>query len=110
MFSGVRDRHNDNIMIGDYGQIIHIDFGHILDNRKEKFGIEKDRTDFFLSPDFVKIFSHGENLHASTDRSVANGNELHRIVHAPEGVLPSDLVSSPAVKPKWVCCSYSPQS
>ena len=49
---GVRDRHNDNIMIGDYGEIIHIDFGHILDNRKNKFGVERDRTDLFLSQDF----------------------------------------------------------
>ena len=47
---------------------------------------------------------HGENLHASTDRSVANGNELHRIVHAPEGVLPSDLVSCPAVRSQSGMC------
>ena len=49
LWKGVRDRHNDNIMIGDYGEIIHIDFGHILDNRKNKFGVERDRTDLFLS-------------------------------------------------------------
>ena len=36
-------------MIGDMGEIIHIDFGHILDNRKQIFGVEKDRADFFLS-------------------------------------------------------------
>ena len=42
--------------------------------------------------------SHGDHFTASTDSSVANGNELHRLVHAPEGVLPSDLVSCPAAR------------
>ena len=44
-------------MIGDYGEIIHIDFGHILDNRKNKFGVERDRTDLFLSQDFKYLLN-----------------------------------------------------
>ena len=35
--------------------MIHIDFGHILDNRKQFAGMDKDRIDFFLSYDFVKV-------------------------------------------------------
>ena len=35
---------------------------------------------------------------SSTDSSVANGADLQRIVNAPEGVLPSDLVPSPTMR------------
>ena len=57
---GIRDRHNDNIMIGDQGEIIHIDYGHILDHRKQKMGVNREYTDFILTPEFIKVFAHGE--------------------------------------------------
>ena len=50
-------------------------------------------TSLYSGPQEV---SHGNHFTASIDNSVANGNELHRLVHAPEGVLPSDLVRCPA--------------
>ena len=42
--------------------------------------------------------SHGNHFTASTDKSVANGNELHRLVHAPEAALPLDLVGCPVAR------------
>ena len=58
---GIRDRHNDNIMIGDHGEIIHIDYGHILDHKKQKMGVKREYTDFILTPEFIKVFAHGED-------------------------------------------------
>ena len=56
---GIRDRHNDNIMIGLQGEIFHIDYGHILDHRKKKLGYDREPHEFILTTDFVKVFAHG---------------------------------------------------
>ena len=43
----------------------------------------------------------GDYHPAGTDSSVASGSDLQRIVNAPEGVLPSDLVPSPTVENQY---------
>nr|XP_002122027.2 phosphatidylinositol 4,5-bisphosphate 3-kinase catalytic subunit beta isoform-like isoform X1 [Ciona intestinalis] len=57
---GVGDRHSDNIMVTEKGQLFHIDFGHILGNFKTKFGIKRERVPFVLAHDFVHVINKGK--------------------------------------------------
>lgn len=56
---GIGDRHPDNIMVTEQGRVFHIDFGHFLDHRKKKFGINRERVPFVLTDDFIYVLAKG---------------------------------------------------
>ncbi len=40
-------------------QVFHIDFGHFLDHKKKKFGINRERVPFVLTEDFIRVIARG---------------------------------------------------
>ncbi|XP_060062464.1 phosphatidylinositol 4,5-bisphosphate 3-kinase catalytic subunit alpha isoform-like [Ylistrum balloti] len=54
---GIGDRHSENIMVTEEGQVFHIDFGHFLNHKKKKFGINRERVPFVLTEDFMRVIT-----------------------------------------------------
>ena len=41
--------------------MFHIDFGHFLDHRKKKFGVNRERVPFVLTEDFIRVIAKGQD-------------------------------------------------
>ncbi|XP_065176663.1 phosphatidylinositol 4,5-bisphosphate 3-kinase catalytic subunit alpha isoform-like [Sycon ciliatum] len=65
---GIGDRHSDNIMLKETGQLFHIDFGHFLGNFKSKFGVRRERVPFVLTDDFVYVITRGKDDQKEVDK------------------------------------------
>lgn len=57
---GIADRHNDNILLAKTGHLVHIDFGHWLGHVKTAMGVNRDKSPFILTDDFVVIMGGKE--------------------------------------------------
>jgi phosphatidylinositol-4,5-bisphosphate 3-kinase len=42
-------------------KVFHIDFGHFLDHKKKKFGINRERVPFVLTEDFLRVIAKGSD-------------------------------------------------
>ena len=42
-------------------QVFHIDFGHFLDHKKKKFGINRERVPFVLTEDFIRVIARDKD-------------------------------------------------
>ena len=70
---GIADRHNDNILLAKTGELIHIDFGHFLGHVTEFLGLNRDKSPFILTDEFVVIMGGaGAFLHKNEDSSIEN--------------------------------------
>ncbi|XP_039747137.1 phosphatidylinositol 4,5-bisphosphate 3-kinase catalytic subunit delta isoform [Pararge aegeria] len=57
---GIADRHPDNIMIKESGQLFHIDFGHFLGHFKKKYGVKREFVPFVLTHGFIHVINKGQ--------------------------------------------------
>lgn len=58
---GIGDRHSENIMVTRDGRVFHVDFGHFLNHKKKKFGINRERVPFVLTEDFMCVIAKGRD-------------------------------------------------
>lgn len=53
---GIADRHPSNIMIKKYGDLFHIDFGHILGNFKTIVGVKRETNQVVFNSQMLHVF------------------------------------------------------
>uniref|UniRef100_K1RFP1 phosphatidylinositol 3-kinase n=1 Tax=Magallana gigas TaxID=29159 RepID=K1RFP1_MAGGI len=84
---GIGDRHNDNIMMKESGQLFHIDFGHFLGNFKSKLNIKRERVPFILTSHFEYVIKRGEKDKENFDRFQRICEQAYMIIRSQGALL-----------------------
>ncbi|XP_022335573.2 phosphatidylinositol 4,5-bisphosphate 3-kinase catalytic subunit delta isoform-like [Crassostrea virginica] len=84
---GIGDRHNDNIMMKESGQLFHIDFGHFLGNFKSKLNIKRERVPFIMTSHFEHVINRGEKDKENFDRFQRICEQAYMIIRSQGALL-----------------------
>ena len=64
------------------GNFLHIDFGHFLENKKEKFGYKREKDPFVFTPEIAYFINDGKSLSKDTKKKNEKANiPIDRNVH-----------------------------
>jgi phosphatidylinositol-4,5-bisphosphate 3-kinase len=77
---GIGDRHGDNILLKQTGEIFHIDFGYLMGNKTYFGGINRETQPFTFTPAMLEVLGGKDSRHYREfcDICVSSFNEVRK--------------------------------